>query len=31
VKEMVQFDLEEAKKDVHLKNGGFEVKEKNYD
>lgn len=31
VKEMVQSDLEEAKKDVHLKNGGFEVKEKNYD
>ena len=26
VKEMVQYDLEEAKKDVHLKNGGFKIK-----
>jgi len=26
VKEMVQFDLEEAEKEVHLKNGGFEIK-----
>jgi GDPmannose 4,6-dehydratase len=26
VKEMVKHDLEEAKKDVHLKNGGFEIK-----
>jgi len=26
VKEMVRSDLEEAKKDVHLKNGGFKVK-----
>jgi len=26
VKEMVQSDLEEAKKEVHLKNGGFEIK-----
>jgi len=25
VKEMVQFDLEEAKKEVHLKNGGFKT------
>jgi GDPmannose 4,6-dehydratase len=26
VKEMAQSDLEEAKKDVHLKNGGFKIK-----
>jgi len=26
IKEMVQSDLEEAKKEVHLKNGGFEIK-----
>ena len=26
VKEMVQSDLEEAKKELHLKNGGFEIK-----
>lgn len=26
VKEMVKSDLEEAKKDAHLKNGGFEIK-----
>lgn len=26
VKEMVQSDLEEAKRDVHLKNGGFKIK-----
>ncbi|MCD6429562.1 GDP-mannose 4,6-dehydratase [bacterium] len=26
VKEMVKSDLEEAKKDVHLKNGGFKIK-----
>ncbi len=26
IKEMVQSDLEEAKKELHLKNGGFEVK-----
>jgi len=32
IKEMVQFDLEEAKKDIHLKNGGFKIKnsEDNY-
>ncbi len=26
VKEMVKSDLEEAKRDVHLKNGGFEIR-----
>ena len=26
IKEMIQFDLEEAKKELHLKNGGFETK-----
>jgi GDPmannose 4,6-dehydratase len=26
VKEMVKFDLEEAKKEVHLQNGGFKIK-----
>jgi len=26
IKEMVQSDLEEAKKELHLKNGGFEIK-----
>lgn len=31
IKEMVQSDLEEAKKDTHLKNGGFQIKDKNYD
>jgi GDPmannose 4,6-dehydratase len=30
VKEMVQFDLKEAKRDAHLKNSGFKVK-KHYD
>jgi len=32
IKEMVQSDLEEAKKDIHLKNGGFKIKnsEDNY-
>jgi len=27
----VQSDLEEAKKEAYLKNGGFKVKDKNYD
>ncbi len=31
IKEMVQSDLEEAKKEAYLKNGGFKVKDKNYD
>ncbi len=26
VKEMIKYDLQEAKKDVHLKNGGFKIK-----
>ena len=31
IKEMVQSDLEEAKKEAYLKNGGFKIKNKNYD
>jgi len=31
VKEMVQSDLEEAKKELHLRNGGFKIEHRNYD